>query len=64
MWLFVFYLSHRLVRVCEVELSHMGKQRKSTSDLREKGEPSNSVYKYLKYVRLEVVNINIAEFVK
>ena len=24
-WLFVFYLSHGLVQVCEIELSHMGK---------------------------------------
>ena len=27
MRLFIFYLSHRLVRVCEIELSHVGKNK-------------------------------------
>ena len=27
--LFVFYLSHGLVRVCEMELSHLGKSNQS-----------------------------------
>ena len=27
LWLFIFYLAHRLVRVCVIELSHMGENR-------------------------------------
>ena len=30
LWLFVFYVSHGLVRVCEIEISHMGKNSGNT----------------------------------
>ena len=44
MRLFDFYLSHGLVRVCEIEFSHMGKNS-GNSDLVSKNTLSTSVYR-------------------